>query len=93
MVMVPAAAVNAAVVAAEATVTEGGTVRAALLLVRFTTAPLPGAARFRTRVQVDEPPLLSAMGLQVIELTSSGGTRLSNTLCDEPFRVAVTVAL
>jgi hypothetical protein len=60
--------VNPAEVAPELTVTFAGTVTAALLLDRVTTA-LPDAALLRFTVQVALAPLAILDGLQLTELT------------------------
>lgn len=64
LVIVPAVAVKVAVVAPEATVTEAGTLTAALLLESDTTAPPVGAACVIVTVQVDVLPELTVAGLQ-----------------------------
>jgi hypothetical protein len=58
--MVPAVAVNVAVVAAAATVTDGGTVSRGLLLEMATAVPPAGAAPLNVTVQlaVAEPAML-----------------------------------
>jgi hypothetical protein len=68
VVTVPAVAVNPTDVPPELTVTFAGTLTAALLLDRVTTA-LPDAALFRLTVQLDVPPLATVDGVQLIELT------------------------
>ena len=69
LLMVPAVAVKVAVVAAAATVTDAGTVRVELVLVRVTEAPPVGAAWVRVTVQVELPELFKAVGTQDKELT------------------------
>jgi hypothetical protein len=69
-------AVKVADVAAAATVTEAGTVRVALLLVRVTEAPPAGAALVRVTVQVEEAFWPRLVGLQASEETRTGATRL-----------------
>jgi hypothetical protein len=62
---VAAVAVNVAVVAPEATITDDGTVSRALLLASATVDPPAGAAALIEAVQVEEPPPVSVFGLQV----------------------------
>jgi hypothetical protein len=69
-------ALKLAVVAAAATVTDAGTVKAGLLLDRVTAAPPAGAAAVRVTVHVlvaFDPRL---EGAQVSDDTSTGATRL-----------------
>ena len=62
MVTDPAAAEKVAVVAPAPTVTEAGTVRAALLSETATAAPFEGAAWERVIVQVEVAPELIVVG-------------------------------
>src|SRR5262249_20146549 len=62
-VTVPALAVNTAVEVFSATVTEAGTVSAALLSVMVTTAPPVGAGWVKVRVQEVLLPELTVVGL------------------------------
>jgi hypothetical protein len=64
-VMVEAVAEKVAEVAPAATVTEAGTVNAALLSDKETTAPPDGAAPVRLTVQVDVPEPVMLLGLQL----------------------------
>jgi hypothetical protein len=64
LLMLPTVAVKVAVVAPEATVTEAGTLTAALLLESDTTAPPLGAACDIVTVHVDVLPELTVAGLQ-----------------------------
>ena len=64
LVMLATVAVNVAVVAPDATVTDAGTVTAPLLLDKETAAPLPEAGCVRVTVQEDVLPELTAVGLQ-----------------------------
>ena len=66
--------VNVAVVAPPATVILAGTVAAAALLERFTTAPPLGAAPLRLTVPVEGVPPVTLVGLRVTEyrLTDPG---------------------
>ena len=69
-------ALNVAVVAVAATVTEAGAVNVALLLVMVTVAPAAGAAAESVTVQVLEAFAPSDVGLQVTDDTDTAGTRL-----------------
>lgn len=69
LVIVPAVAVNEALIDPAAIVTEAGTVRNPLLLDRETAAPPLGAAWFSDTVQFDAAPETNAAGLQLSELT------------------------
>ena len=69
-------ALKVAEVAAAATVTEAGTVRVALVLVRATAAPPVGAAWVRVTVQALEEFDPRLVGLQTSEETSTA-TRLT----------------
>jgi hypothetical protein len=68
-------ALKLADVAAAATVTEAGTVRVALVLVRVTLAPPAGAALLNVTVQVLEVLTPMPVGLQAIDDTRTGATR------------------
>ena len=70
--MVPAFAVNVALVAPAGTLTDAGTVSSALLLVSVITPPPAGAAWLRATVHVAVAPLLSDEGLQVTLLMLEG---------------------
>ena len=59
--------VKFAVAAPVATVTLAGTVAEEALLVRYTTAPAPGAGRLRVTVPLEEAPPLTLAGLSVTE--------------------------
>jgi hypothetical protein len=76
LLMVVVVALKVAVVAAAATVTDAGTVRVELVLVKVTVAPPVGAAWVRVTVQVLEEFGPRLVGLQVSEETSAGATRL-----------------
>ena len=83
--MLPMAAVVAlkvADVAAEATVTDAGTVRVELVLVRVTIAPPEGAALVSVTVQVLEELGPRLVGLQASEETSAAATRLMVALAE-----------
>jgi len=62
-------AMNVAVVADAATVTEDGTVRVVFVLLNVTTAPPVGAALVSVTVQVELPELLKVAGEQAKEET------------------------
>jgi len=76
LLMVAVVALKVAVVAAAATVTDAGTVRVELVLVKVTVAPPVGAAWVRVTVQVLEEFGPRLVGLQASEETSAGATRL-----------------
>ena len=80
-------------VAAAATVTEAGTVRLVLVLVRVTLAPPVGAALVSVTVHVLDALGPKLAGLQANPDTSTGATRLTPALAKLPLLVAVMVAL
>ena len=83
--MLPMAAVvmlKVADVAAAATVTDAGTVRVELVLVRVTIAPPEGAALVSVTVQVLEELGPRLVGLQASEETSAAATRLMVALAE-----------
>jgi hypothetical protein len=82
LLMVPVVALKVAVVAAASTVTDAGTVRVGLLLVRVTLAPPVGAACVRVTVQVLVKFGPRLVGLQTSEETSTGATRLMLALAE-----------
>lgn len=94
-VKVPAVAVRVAVVAAAATVTDAGTLSAALLLERDTEAPPVGAAFDNVTVQVEVVLVFKLLGVQASELTTAGvgATRDRVAGCEVLLYVAVTVTL
>ena len=73
---------NVAVVAAAATVTEAGTVSAALVSLKVTTAPPVGAAFDSVTVQVLDPFGPKLVGLHASEDTRTGATRLIVALAE-----------
>ena len=79
--------------AAAATVTDAGTVRAALVLVRVTMASPAGEAWFRVTVQVLTPFGPRVEGAQTRVETSTGAARVMVALAELLLYVAVTVAL
>ncbi|HUI58056.1 MAG TPA: hypothetical protein VLY04_23945 [Bryobacteraceae bacterium] len=92
VVKVPAVALNVAEVAPAATVTDTGTVNAALLLVNVTALPPVGAAWFSVTVQVLEALGPRLVGLQASAVIVVGAVKLIVALCELLPRVAVTVA-
>ena len=83
LLMVAVVALKVAVVAAAATVTDAGTVRVELVLVRVTEAPPVGAAWVRVTVQVLEEFGPRLVGLQASE-EITGATRLMLALAELP---------
>ena len=74
--MVVVVALKVAAVAVAATVTDAGTVRVALVLVRVTVAPPVGDGCVSVTVQVLDAFCPRLVGLQTSEETSTGATRL-----------------
>ncbi len=93
LLIVVVVALNDAVVAVAAIVTDVGTVRVALLLVSATTAPPAGAACVKVTVHVLEAFCPKLVGLHASEDTSTCAVRLMVVLAELPLYVAVTVAL
>src|SRR5579872_2005284 len=91
--MVPAAALNVAVVAPAATITDAGTIRFELVFVSVTLAPPVGAACVNVTVHVLEAFCPRLVGLHVNEDTTTGATRLTVAFAELPLYVAVMVAL
>ena len=90
LVIVPAAAVNVAVVLPDATVTDAGTVNEAALLDRVTTAP----PVFDTvAVHVELPPDPRLAGEHVSPLSVGGVARAIMVVRVVLFNVAVRVAV
>jgi hypothetical protein len=86
--------INVALVAPAATVTLAGTVAAAALLVRPTTAPLLGAGPLRVTVPVEEEPPVTLLGLSVIEERvgdAPAGVTVSVTVFADVPKVAVMI--
>jgi hypothetical protein len=73
-VTVPAVAVNVAVLAPAATLTEAATVRAVLLLESETEAPPEDATWLRVTVQVEGLAEANVVGLQARTDTTTGDT-------------------
>ena len=86
-------ALNVAVVAAAATVTEAGTVRVVPVLVKVTLAPPVGATLLSVTVQVLEAFGPKLVGLQASVDTNTGATKLIVALAELLLYVAVTVEL
>ena len=84
LLIVVVVALKVAVVAAAATVTDAGTLRVELVLVKVTLAPPVGAAWVRVTVQVLEEFGPRLVGLQASEETSTGATRLKLALAELP---------
>ena len=87
--IVPAVAVNVAVVLPDATVTEAGTVNAAALLDMVAAAP---AVFDKVTVHVATAPDIKFTGLHVKLLTTVGTSEIA-AVCVLPFNVAVMVAV
>ena len=88
--IVPAVAVNVAVVLPAPTVTEGGTVNAAVLLDRATVAP-PVLDTVTVHVELTPDPRL--VGLHVSPLTTVAVPSAIVAVAVPPFSVAVMVAV
>ena len=84
LVMAAVVALKVADMAAAATVTEAGTVRVALVLVRVTVAPPVGAGWVRVTVQELEELGPRLVGVQASVETSTGATRLMVALAELP---------
>jgi hypothetical protein len=89
-VTVPAVALKVVLVKPAGTVTDAGTVRAALLAPNDTTCPPVGAALFWLTVQVLDAPEFTVDGEQASADNTAGATRVRLAVCDPPFRVAVS---
>jgi hypothetical protein len=92
-IVAAAVALNVAVVAPEATVTDAGTVREALLLATVTFEPPLGAAWASVAVHVLTAPCPRLVGLHVKVDTRTGACRLMLAVCELLPKVAVTVAV
>ena len=93
LAMVVVVALNVAEVDAAATVTDAGTVRVALVLVRVTAAPPVGAGWVRVTEQVLEAFGPRLVGLQARLETNTGATRLMVAFAELLLYAAVTVEL
>ena len=91
--IVPATAVKVAVVELAATVTEGGTLKDALLEDAATTVPPAGAALDTVTVQVVAAFEARMVILQVSEERLPGACRVMVAVAVVPFNVAVMVAV
>ena len=80
-------AVKVAVVFPAPTVTEAGSVNAAALSDRETTAPPVGADVVSETVHVDDPPELKDAGAQLSALSVGGGGAAAVTVPATPFMV------
>ena len=88
-----AVALNVAVAAPDATVTDAGTVSEALLPPSVTLDPPAGAVWVSVTVHVLTALCPRLVGLQAKVETSTGASRLMVAVCELLPRVAVTVAL
>jgi hypothetical protein len=88
-----AVALNVAVVAPEATVTDAGTVSEALPLASVTLDPPAGAVWVSVTVQVLTALWPRLDGLHDTPEIRTGATRLMVAVCELTPRVAVTVAV
>jgi hypothetical protein len=88
-------AVKFAVVAPAATVTDAGTVMAALFEESVTADPPVGAACDKVTVQVEVAPDRTAEGehCKPEMVVTPGGVAVTEAVCEVPFTVAVTVAV
>ena len=86
-------ALNVAVVAAAAIVTDAGTVRVVFVFVSVTKAPPVGATLVRVTVQVLEAFRPRLVGLHASDDTRTGATKPIVALAELLLYVAVTVAL
>ena len=91
VVMAPRLAVKVADVLPAGTVTEVGTVNAALLLESATALPPGPTAWLSVATQVVLAPEFTLVGLQTSAETRVGATRLRVVAWEEPLRVAVSV--
>ena len=90
---VPAVAVKFAVVAPAVTVTDAGTVRAALFEESPTDAPPVSAAELNVTVQLEVAPEVTELGEQDRpETTGMGGVTVTEAVA-LPFNVAVRVTV
>jgi hypothetical protein len=91
--MAAVVALNVAVDAAAATVTDAGTVSVVLVFVSVTNAPPTGATLVNVTVQLLEAFGPRLAGLHASDDTSTGATRLTVVFAELLLYVAVTVAL
>ena len=91
---VPAVALKVAVVAPAVTVTDAGTVRAALFEESPTDAPPVSAAELSVTVQVEAAPDATELGEHdKFDTAGDGGVTVTEAVFEVPFTVAVTVAV
>jgi hypothetical protein len=90
-VKVPVVALNVAVVAGAATVTDAGTVNVVLVFVSVTVLPPTAATWFSVTVQLLAPIGPKVAGAQTSAATCTGASAIV-TLCELPPSVAVMVA-
>ena len=93
LLMAVVVALKTAEVAAAVTVTDAGTVRVVLVLVRFTVAPPVGAALVNVTVHVVDEFGPRLVELQISEETNAGATRLMVAFAELLSYVALTVEL
>jgi hypothetical protein len=91
--IVPAVAVNVAVVEPGETATEAGVVSSGVLLDKVTLRPPVGAGALAVTVQVLLAPDVSEAGAQTSAVTVTGGARLMEAVFELPFKAAVTTAV
>jgi hypothetical protein len=92
-IVAAAVALNVAVVAPEATVTDAGTVSEALLLARATFEPPEGAAWASVTIHVLTALCPRLVGLHAKVDRRTGASRLMLAVCELLPKVAVTVAV
>ena len=92
-IVAAAVALNVAVAAPAATVTDAGTVSEELLLASVTLDPPVGAVWVSVTVHVLTALCPRLVGLQATPETNTGATRLTVAVCELVPRIAVTVAL
>ena len=91
-IVAAAVALKVAVVAPAATVTDAGTVSAALVLAKVMLEPPVGAVWVSVTVQVLTALCPRLVGLHATPEISTGARRLMVAVCELVPRVAVTVA-
>lgn len=87
------AAAKAPVFDPAATVTEAGTVTAALLLERLTMSPPAGAAVVNVTVQVSVPAVANELVEHESALRAAGGVNCTANVLETPLAEAVRVAV
>jgi hypothetical protein len=91
--MLPAVAMNVVEVALAGTVTEEGTGSRLLLLANPTAVPPFCAAFVSVTVHVVAAPEFRVVGVHASDDATTGATSMIVAVCDDPFRLAVKVAL